>query len=99
MSHKDTPIFPAIDDRSGFKTDRSKMVREPGTKYFVNRMESDGRYNLKDHPLNFPPKAKPEQQRLRYARNGSREDTLLFLVTEDRFPVLTEDGELILIDG
>lgn len=42
----------AISDRSGFKFPWKEMVKEPGTGYIVHRSESDGRWNLVDHPQN-----------------------------------------------
>lgn len=42
-----------IDDRSGFKKRYKRGVIEPGTNYFMDRRESDGRWNLRDHPQNF----------------------------------------------
>lgn len=41
-----------ISDRSGFKCKRKDMVIEPGTGYVIHRSESDGEYNLVDHPVN-----------------------------------------------
>jgi hypothetical protein len=42
----------AISDRSGIRFKASEMVVEPGTGYYVHKDESDGKYNLVDHPLN-----------------------------------------------
>lgn len=41
-----------IDDRSGFKIKHKDAVKEPGTGYLVHSSESDGEYNLVDHPVN-----------------------------------------------
>ena len=46
----------AICDRSGFEYPYSEMVVEPGTNYLVHWSESDGSWNLVDHPQNFPPR-------------------------------------------
>jgi hypothetical protein len=45
-------IATAISDRSGFRHPMKEMVIEPGTGYLVHRSESDGMWNLVDHPLN-----------------------------------------------
>lgn len=45
----------AICDRSGFEYPMSEMVVEPGTNYLVHRSETDGMWNIVDHPQNFPP--------------------------------------------
>jgi len=44
----------AICDRSGFEYPMSEMVVEPGTGYLVHTSESDGSYNIVDHPQNYP---------------------------------------------
>lgn len=44
----------AISDRSGFRFPMDEMVVEPGTGYLVHKSESDGMYNLVDHPVNYP---------------------------------------------
>jgi len=41
-----------ISDRSGFKCKRKDMVVEPGTGIVIHRDESDGIFNLVDHPVN-----------------------------------------------
>lgn len=43
----------AIDQRTGFKHLQKDMVFEAGTNYYVHKQESDGRYNLVDHPQNY----------------------------------------------
>lgn len=43
----------AIDQRTGFKHLQKDMVFESGTNYYVHKQESDGRYNLVDHPQNY----------------------------------------------
>lgn len=42
----------AISDRSGFRHPMREMVIEPGTGYLVHKSESDGMWNLIDHPAN-----------------------------------------------
>lgn len=42
-----------VDQRTGFKHLQRDMVFESGTKYYVHKQESDGRYNLVDHPQNY----------------------------------------------
>lgn len=43
-----------ICDRSGFKVPYHRLVKEPGTGLMVDRSWSDGRWNIVDHPQNFP---------------------------------------------
>lgn len=53
MSKKITGrIAKAISDRSGFRHPISEMVIEEGTGYLVHKSETDGMWNLVDHPLN-----------------------------------------------
>jgi len=64
----------AISDRSGFAYPMEEMIIEPGTGWLVHHGESDGMWNLTDHPLNhveeyvnygdpFPVEyARPEQE-------------------------------------
>jgi|TARA_R100000687_G_C6438673_1_gene159400 hypothetical protein len=54
-------------DRSGFVFKYSNRVKEPGTGYIVGPNESDGYYNLKDHPQNKSPRITPRRP-LREAR-------------------------------
>ena len=42
----------AISERSGFKFPWREMIKEPGTGVIVHPSESDGKYNLVDHPQN-----------------------------------------------
>ena len=41
----------AISDRSGQRHKLVDMIREPGTGYLIHRDESDGIWNMVDHPL------------------------------------------------
>lgn len=43
----------AVSDRSGLTFPYREMVTEPGTLLRVHYTESDGRYNIVDHPQNF----------------------------------------------
>ena len=52
MAKRRSKVSMAISDRSGFKFPYNEMVVEPGTGYFVHKSESDGEYNLVDHPQN-----------------------------------------------
>ena len=58
----------AICDRSGFEYPYKEMVVEPGTRLFVHYTESDGAWNLIDHPQNFPPKNLVDGVALKNAR-------------------------------
>ena len=41
-----------ICERSGFEYPIKYMLKEPGTGLIIARQESDGKYNLVDHPQN-----------------------------------------------
>lgn len=43
-----------ICDRGGHKVPYHRLVKEPGTGLMVDRTWSDGRWNIVDHPQNFP---------------------------------------------
>lgn len=58
----------AICDRSGFAYPYREMVKEPGTGLLVHWTESDGPYNIVDHPQNYPPKDLVDAVALRWAR-------------------------------
>jgi hypothetical protein len=60
----------AIDQRSGFEFPYKYLIREPGTKLLIDGRESDGRYNLVDHPQNFQPKDVSDTTALRNATGG-----------------------------
>jgi hypothetical protein len=45
-------IATAISDRSGFRHPIKEMVIEEGTGWLVHKSETDGMWNLVDHPLN-----------------------------------------------
>jgi len=57
----------AICHRSGFAFPYREMVREPGTGYLVHWTESDGVWNVVDHPQNFPPRDLSDAIALRWA--------------------------------
>ena len=46
------PNNKTVSDRSGFQHRASEMVKEPGTDFWVHKSESDGMWNLFDHPQN-----------------------------------------------
>ena len=50
-----------ISDRSGFRFPYRESIKESGTGRRIHKSESDGAYNLVDHPLNHVQ---------RYARHG-----------------------------
>ena len=58
----------AICDRSGFKYPYSEIVSEPGTNLRVHYTESDGMWNMVDHPQNYSPKNNRERIGLRFPR-------------------------------
>lgn len=41
----------AISDRSGMRHPMFEMIKEPGTGYLIHYSESDGIWNMVDHPL------------------------------------------------
>jgi hypothetical protein len=57
----------AICQRSGFKIDYKNLVVEPGTNLRVDKRMNDGRWNIVDHPLNYPPEDLVDEAPLRYA--------------------------------
>ena len=56
----------SISQRSGLKYPYREMIKEPGTGLWIHRSESDGRYNLVDHPQNKPAKNLVDAIGLRY---------------------------------
>jgi len=102
-----------ISDRSGFSYPRSQLVVEPGTGLVVAKEESDGRWNLVDHPQNKNPKLKPESAGLKNPRplNGAYKDRYLIndwdhseqvnptQPLEMDVPLMTEEGGTILVEG
>lgn len=58
----------AISDRCGFKFLWKEMVKEPGTGFIVHYSESDGKYNLVDHPQNHIRNVRSENINLRWTR-------------------------------
>jgi hypothetical protein len=89
-----------ICDRSGFEYPYSEGVIEPGTGLFVHKSESDGMWNLVDHPQNFSPKDLDDEKGLRNARPDGTEGQDLFIGTETDVEVilLTEGGGAIVIE-
>lgn len=49
---KDSSRARVISDRDGRKYYRDECIQEPGTHYLIHEKESDGEYNLVDHPAN-----------------------------------------------
>jgi len=84
----------AICDRSGFEYPYRQMVREPGTGLFVHISESDGKWNIVDHPQNHPPEDLSDAIALRWARPTRDEvpETRMFLACGG-------DGQVILFGG
>ena len=58
----------AVSDRSGFVYPWREMVREPGTGFIVHKSESDGKYNLVDHPQNHVARDYSDAIALRWSR-------------------------------
>jgi hypothetical protein len=61
----------AISDRSGFKFRWKDMIKEPGTGFIVHPSESDGPFNLKDHPQNNLGNTRAENIGLAWTRPDS----------------------------
>jgi hypothetical protein len=74
----------SICDRSGFEHAYKDMVVEPGTGLLVYKRWSDGRWNLVDHPLNFPADAS-ENIALKNPRSNTNEGSPAFLLDEELF--------------
>ncbi len=72
----------SISDRSGFQFKYTEMVKEPGTRVWVHESESDGQYNLVDHPQNFPADTQ-EGIALENARANDDEGNPNFVYFED----------------
>jgi hypothetical protein len=88
-----------ICDRSGFAYPYSEGVREPGTGLFVHKSETDGRWNLVDHPQNFSPPDLVDRSALRFARPDGFEGASQFIDTEDGlFSLTTEGGGGLLVE-
>lgn len=74
-----------ISDRSGFEYPISQMIEEPGTGYIIAKSESDGIYNLVDHPQNFI-KGHADTRVVKNARPEVEEEPS-FITLEDGTPL------------
>lgn len=86
-----------ICDRSGFTYPWRQAVKEPGTGLMVHRSESDGKFNIVDHPQNFPPTDLSERIALKWSRPDRDEvaaDTT-FIQTEDGQDLIWENVDMI----
>ena len=90
-----------ICDRSGMEYPISEAVIEPGTGYMVHKSESDGMWNLVDHPQNFSfhdfsdPKTFKD---VRVDRNEEEANFVDVLLDETGDPITDEDGFLIITE-
>jgi hypothetical protein len=64
-----------ICDRSGRKYPYNQAVKEPGTGWKVHWTESDGMWNIVDHPQNFTPHDVSDTIGLRNPRPDINEET------------------------
>ena len=79
----------AISERSGLRFRYNEMIYEPGTNLFIHRSETDGRYNLKDHPQNHI-RVRPEDIALRNAHTDvTLTDTIPGLQTNEGLVIFT----------
>ena len=62
-----------ICERSGFEYPIKYMTKEPGTGLIVAKQESDGKYNIVDHPQNHV-KAKADGRVIKNARPDRKEE-------------------------
>lgn len=85
----------AICDRTGFEHKMKDMVVEPGTNLLVYKYWSDGRYNIVDHPQNFPPDT-AEAINLKNPRPDTRKDFMNFVVGDNDQLVLGEGQPIVL---
>lgn len=86
-----------ICDRSGRKFPYRLAVKEPGTGYIVHRRESDGAYNIVDHPQNYPPADLTEAIAVRWAHpdiDGQVENKV-FLATPDGQDIIFPGVDMI----
>jgi hypothetical protein len=82
-----------ICDRSGRKYPMRMATREPGTGFLVHRQESDGLFNVVDHPQNFPSKHMQDRVALKWSNPGRNE------VANDETFLETEDGQALIFEG
>lgn len=84
--------------RSGKKTRQRDGIKEPGTGLLIDKNESDGMWNQKNHPQNKTPRQRLENKPQRFALSGKNEVGLHFLLTESGDYMIDESGQPILID-
>lgn len=83
----------AISERSGLRFKYNEMIYEPGTNLFIHRSESDGKYNLKDHPQNHI-RVKPEDIALRDAHGEAPlTDSIPGLQTNEGLVIFTNQDD------
>jgi len=102
-----------VSDRDGLTYYISEMMREPGTNLIISKRESDGKWNLVDHPQNHPPKWSPERIGFKNPRAEQGDFKEKYLLNdwdhsagynpsyfyETDVPMTTEEGSTILIEG
>jgi len=88
----------AICERSGFEYPISEMVTEPGTGYRVHKSESDGKFNMVDHPQNFSFGDFSDPKSVEFARPDPMTDVEAALLAEDDFYLLLEGGGLLILE-
>lgn len=63
----------SISQRSGLRFPYSEMVIEPGTKLWVHKSETDGKYNIVDHPQGHVKAPKADKISLEHIFGDGRE--------------------------
>lgn len=86
-----------ICDRTGFKVPYRRLVKEPGTGLMVDRLWSDGRWNIVDHPQNFPSDVS-EAISLQNPRPDIKHPQVNFLSDENGNIVFGPDNRPILME-
>lgn len=85
----------AICDRSGKKYPYGEMVLEPSTGWFVHRSESDGNFNLIDHPqANIKLPGRREMIPLKNARPDTSLDEVNFIGTDGPDGIIVDEQGL-----
>lgn len=85
----------SISDRSGKAFPYREMITEPGTKLQVHYTESDGMWNMLDHPQNHI-KGKSDKMSLKNGRaqTGIEAISSAILHADDASPILQDPSDL-----
>lgn len=73
----------SVSDRSGKRFPYNEMVYEPGTNFWVHKSESDGEYNMVDHPQGRIKMPRADVQQLETVRGYLGRPELPILLDQD----------------